>query len=194
MVAEVDLDVYINQSVRDYKAQGKQEGDTCFTYASATVLHLAMKRIHGRQGKIPTFRGLKDEMIDHFGEKASNIKTVLEKRCKYRLRYKKVDLKGAVEAVASSRPVIATCKLTLDEWDRFKEFFETNREGILTNKEIDITTRPSNPEKFGHAVVLTSFNSEYLRLLNSGGFDWGDNGFFKVQNAHVLGFKFYDVY
>ena len=86
MVAEVDLDVYINQSVRDYKAQGKQEGDTCFTYASATVLHLAMKRIHGRQGKIPTFRGLKDEMIDHFGEKASNIKTVLEKRCKYRLR------------------------------------------------------------------------------------------------------------
>ena len=106
------------------------------------MLHLTMKRIHGRQGKIPTFRGLKDEMIDHFGEKASNIKTVLEKRCKYRLRYKKVDLKGAVEAVASSRPVIATCKLTRKEWGRFKEFFETNRKGILTNKEIYITTRP----------------------------------------------------
>ena len=195
LLADVDLDVYINQSVRDYEAQAKQEGQTCFAHASATVLHLTMKRIHGRQGKIPDFEELKNEMIGHFGKEAAVIKTVLEKMCnKYRLRYKQVDLKGAMEAVASSRPVIAAFWLTLDEWGRFDEFFETNRKGILTKKKINITARPSNSDTFGHAVVLTSFNGEHLRLLNSKGFHWGDNGFFKVQNADVLGFKFYDVY
>ena len=195
LLADVDLDVYINQSVRDYEAQAKQEGQTCFAHASATVLHLTMKRIHGRQGKIPDFEELKNEMIGHFGKEAAVIKTVLEKMCnKYRLRYKQIDLKGAIEAVASSRPVVATFGLTLNEWGRFYKFFETNGKGILTKRVIDITARPENPKGFGHAVVLTSFKSEYLRLLNSKGSDWADNGFFKVQNADVLGFKFYDVH
>ena len=195
LLANVDLDVYINRSVRDYEAQEKQEGNTCYAHASATVLHLIMKRIHGRRGKIPTFDELKDEMIGHFGKKASSIGEALERMCrKYHLRYEPVGLKGAMEAVASSRPVIATFKLTGKEWDRFKNFFKTNGKGILTKKEIDITARPSKPERFGHAVVLTSFNSEYLRLLDSRGSDWADSGFIKVQNAEVLGFKFYEVY
>ena len=182
-------------SVRGYKAKEKQEGNTCYAHASATVLHLTMKRIHGRRGKIPTFDELKDEMIGHFGKEAYSIGEALERMCrKYHFRYKPVDLKGAMEAVASSRPVVATFKLTRKEWDRFKEFFITNGKGILTKKEIDITARPSNPKRFGHAVVLTSFNSEYLRLLDSRGSDWADSGFIKVQNADVLGFKFYDVY
>ena len=204
LLADVDLDVYINQSVRDYEAQEKQEGHTCYAHASATVLHLTMKRIYGGhygtrwyffQQPIPTFKELKDEMIGKFGKEAFSITKALDEMCKnYHLRYKRVDVKGAMEAVASSRPVIATFKLTRKEWDRFKEFFITNGKGILTKKEIDITARPSNPKRFGHAVVLTSFNSEYLRLLDSRGSDWADSGFIKVQNADVLGFKFYDVY
>ena len=195
LLADVDLDAYINQSVRDYEAQAEQEGHTCYAHASATVLHLTMKRIHGPENDVPTFVELKDEMIGQFGKEAFSITTALKKMCqKYHLRYKPVDLKGAMEAVASSRPVVATFKLTRKEWDRFKEFFITNGKGILTKKEIDITARPSNPKRFGHAVVLTSFNSKYLRLLDSRGPDWADNGFIKVQNADVLGFKFYDVY
>ena len=198
LLADVDLDVYINQSVRDYEAQEKQEGHTCYAHASATVLHLTMKRIYGghyQQQPIPTFKELKDEMIGKCGKKAYSITKALGEMCKnYNLRYKRVDVKGAMEAVASSRPVIATFKLTRKEWDRFKEFFITNGKGILTKKEIDITARPSNPKRFGHAVVLTSFNSEHLRLLDSRGSDWADSGFIKVQNADVLGFKFYDVY
>ena len=195
LLADVDLDVYINQSVRDYEAQEEQEGHTCYAHASATVLHLTMKRIYGPENDVPTFVELKDEMIGQFGKEAFSITTALKKMCKkYHLRYKPVDLKGAMEAVASSRPVVATFKLTRKEWDRFKEFFITNGKGILTKKEIDITARPSNPKRFGHAVVLTSFNSEYLRLLDSRGSDWADSGFIKVQNADVLGFKFYDVY
>ena len=195
LLADVDLDVYINKSVRDYEAQEEQEGETCYAHASATVLHLTMKRIHGRRGKIPTFDVLRDEMIGQFGKRAYSITKALDEMCKnYHLYYEPVNLEGAMKAVASSRPVIATFKLTLKERDKFKEFFKTNGKGILTKKEIDITARPSNSKKSGHAVVLTSFNSEYLRLLDSRGSDWADNGFIKVQNADVLGFQFYDVY
>ena len=194
LLADVDLDVYINQSVRDYEAQEKQEGHTCYAHASATVLHLTMKRIHGPENDVPTFVELKDEMIGKFGKEAYSITKALDEMCEnYNLRYKPVDVKGAMEAVASSRPVIATFKLNRDEWGRFKEFFITNGKGILTEKEINVA-RPSNPKRFGHAVVLTSFNSEYLRLLDSRGSDWADKGFIKVQNADVLGFQFYDVY
>ena len=64
----------------------------------------------------------------------------------------------------------------------------------MTKKKIDITARPQETPDFGHAVVLTSFDSECLRLLNSGGENWGDMGFFRVENADVLGLKFIDVY
>ena len=112
LLADVDLDVYINQSVRDYEAQEKQEGHTCYAHASATVLHLTMKRIYGGhygtrwyffQQPIPTFKELKDEMIGKFGKEAYSITKVLDEMCKkYHLRYKPVDVKGAMEAVAQA--------------------------------------------------------------------------------------------
>ena len=64
----------------------------------------------------------------------------------------------------------------------------------MTKKEIDITKRRPKTPDFGHAVVLTSFDSECLRLLNSWGENWADMGFFRVEKADVLGLKFIDVY
>lgn len=54
--------------------------------------------------------------------------------------------------------------------------------------------RPSSSATSGHAVVLTSYNSECLRLMNSWGENWADRGFFKVEKAEVLGLEFIDVY
>ena len=199
MLASVNIDFYINQEVKDYKAKRKQEGETCYAEAAATVLHLSMTRIRGREGGCPDFYTLRDEIVKEFdAEKypdgVSTIR-VLEKMCpKYRLQCKRVDHKGAMEAVTSSRPVVATFRLTEDEWDSFEDFYESNPKGILTKKDTDITVRPPKTPDFGHAVVLTSFDSECLRLLNSWGEDWGDMGFFRVQKADVLGLQFIDVY
>ena len=76
----------------------------------------------------------------------------------------------------------------------FDEFYEGNPKGILTKEEINITARPPDTSTTGHTVVLTSFDTECLRLLNSYGDDWADSGFFRVQKADVLGFQFIDVY
>ena len=198
MLASVNIDFYINQEVKDCKAK-LQEGDTCAANAAATVLHLSMTRIRGREGGCPDFCTLRDEIVKEFDPEKypKGVRTirVLEKMCpKYRLWCKQVNHKEAMQAVASSRPVVATFRLTEKEWDIFEEFYESNPKGILTKKEIDITARCPKTPDFGHAVVLTSFDSECLRLLNSGGEDWGDMGFFRVENADVLGLTFIDVY
>ena len=195
MLASVDLDLYINQNVRGYKAKGEQEGGTCYANASATVLHLSMKRILGREGGYPDFYKLREEFINRFGSDGANTLLVLQKMCpKYRLHCQKVDPMGAMKAITSSRPVVARFRLTDHEWDSFGAFFQRNPKGILTKREIDITARPPNTPLGGHAVVLTSFDSESLRLLNSWGEDWADMGFFRVENADVLGLEFIDVY
>ena len=198
MLASVNIDFYINQEVKDCKAK-LQEGDTCAANAAATVLHLSMTRIRGREGGCPDFCTLRDEIVKEFDPEKypKGVRTirVLEKMCpKYRLWCKQVNHKEAMQAVASSRPVVATFRLTEKEWDSFEDFYESKPKGILTKKEIDITARPQETPDFGHAVVLTSFDSECLRLLNSGGEDWGDMGFFRVENADVLGLTFIDVY
>ena len=172
LLVSVKLDVYINQTLEGYKAKKKQDGGTCYANAAATVLHLAMSRILGRQGGYPDFYKLRQDLIDCSDRKGTTSTLyVLQEICpKYYLRCKKVDLKGTMEAITSSRPVVARFRLTEYEWERFDDFFESNPEGILTKKEIDITARLPNVLTDGHAVVLTSFNSECLRLLNS----WGD--------------------
>ena len=209
-IVSVDLDLYINREVKGYKAKKGQEEneETCYAHASATVLHLSMRRILGRVGSYPDFEELKDEFINRFGKGGASTFSVLREMCpKYRLQCKKVDLEGAMKAITSSRPVVATFRLTEHEWANFDEFYKGNPKGILTKKKLTAnktaplpnsppSQQPSlpNTSTTGHAVVLTSFDSECLRLLNSYGEEWADSGFFRVQKADVLGFQFIDVF
>ncbi|PFX11308.1 hypothetical protein AWC38_SpisGene25043, partial [Stylophora pistillata] len=134
---------------------------------------------------------------DHFGSHGANTLEVLSQMCpKYRMHCKKVDLKGAMKTITSSRPVVARFRLTEDEWVKFQTFFrkDDDEDRILTKKDTDITARAPNTRTSGHAVVLTSFDSKSLRLLNSWGPKWAYKGFFRVQNADLLGLEFIDVY
>jgi len=194
MLSTVDLDLYINKSNDRFGAK-RQHGGTCYANASAAVLHLAMMRIKGRDGGYPDFFELRSELIAKYGEDgAPTMKVLIEVCPKYRLRCKEVDAVGAMKAVSAKRPVVAIFYLSGAQWDQFSQFYKENRKGILTRSYLDSkhhsTTKPS-----GHAVVLTSYDAESLRLMNSWGHKWADNGFFRVQNADVLpGLKFFDVF
>lgn len=195
VLSSVSLDIYINHSTQGFKSP-KQIGGTCYANAAATVLHLAMHRIVGRDGGYPMFQDLKNEMIEIYGTEGANTKKVLERMCpKFRLHVKKVGFKGALCAVAAKRPVLATFQLTGRQWDAFSIFFNYNPKGVLTEKELDKYYNvqfPSGPG--GHAVVLTSYQIKSLFFMNSWGWEWGDNGFFRVANSKVLNCEFYDVY
>ncbi|XP_067024303.1 uncharacterized protein [Acropora muricata] len=193
LLSSVDLDVYINQANDSFGAK-EQEKETCYANASAAVMHLAMQRIIGRDGGYPNFFELREKLIAKYGEYGASTKKVLEEICPdYRLQCETVDAIGAMEAISAKRPVVATFHLTGAQWDQFDKFFKESPRGILTRSYLD-SKHVSTSDAGGHAVVLTSYDAESLRLMNSWGDDWADQGFFRVQNSDVLGLKFVDVF
>ena len=164
-LSSVDLDIYINKANEGFGAK-TQYGGTCYANATAAVLHLAMKRIVRRDGGYPDFFELRRELIDKHGKDKARTMEVLEKICpKYRLQCQKVDAVGAMKAVSAKRPVVARFSLTEAQWDQFRQFYKKNPKGILTRAYLNSTQQHSTSDRFGHAVVLTSYDAESLRLI-----------------------------
>ena len=177
----------------------KQSKETCYAYAAASVLHLAMMRIVGREGGNLTLKEVRDDLIAAYGTKGEDTNKVLQEVCpKYRLHCTdlKGDIKKALKAVSKKRPVLARLQGTEAEFAYLRKYFDKQRRGIFTEKEFNdlLKKRPSGQKLIGHAVVLTSYNSTGLRFMNSWGSDWGDSGFFWVSSAKVFNMKFTDVY
>ena len=194
ILSSVDLDIYINKASHEFTAKEQVEA-TCYANASAAVLHLAMKRIVGRDGGYPDFFELRDELIAKYGEHGAPTIKVLQEVCPtYRLQCKKVDANGAIKAISAKRPVVARFYLTGAQWDQFYWFYEANPKSILTRSMLNLECHSTSTPPHGHAVVLTSYDAESLRLMNSEGDHFADNGFFRVQNADVLGLEFVDVF
>ena len=193
LLSSVDLDVYISRLNDSFGAK-TQRGGTSYANAAAAVMHLAMKRIIGRDGGYPDFFELREKLIAKYGEDGAFTKNVLEEMCPdYRLQCQTVNAIGAMEAISAKRPVVATFHLTGAQWDQFVKFYCKNPRGILTRSYLD-SKHVSRSDAGGHAVVLTSYDADSLRLMNSWGDDWADQGFFRVQNSDVLGLKFVDVF
>ena len=194
MLTKVDLDLYINKSNDGFGAK-RQHEETCYANACASVLHLAMQRIIGRDGGYPDFFELRRELIAKYGEHGASTRKVLEAICpKYRLECKDVNAIDAMEAVSAKRPVVARFYLSGAQWDQFSQFYKENPKGILTRSYLD-SKHHSESKPGGHAVVLTSYDAQSLCLMNSWGDDWANNGFFRVQNANTLPrLTFFDVF
>ena len=136
-------------------------------------------------------------MIEKYGKDGAPTIKVLEEICPtYRLQCQKADAIGAMKAISQKRPVVSRFYLTGAQWDQFYQFYEDNPYGILTRSYLDSKHLYPTSDPGGHAVVLTSYDAESLRLMNShpNGDGWADNGFFRVQNSDVLGLEFVDVF
>ena len=193
ILSSVDLDIYVNQASEGFGAKEQDEA-TCYANASAAVLHLAMKRIIERDGGYPDFFELRRKLIAKYGQRGASTIEVLNEVCPtYRLQCQKVDAIDAMKAISAKRPVVARFYLTGAQWDQFSQFYKENPKGILTRSYLDLKHH-STSDPGGHAVVLMSYDAESLRLMNSWGDDWADNGFFRVQNSDVLRLEFVDVF
>lgn len=183
-----------------------QKGGTCYAHAVSTVLLLASKRVVGYQpsdklkvqlagGGLLTFSSVLKMVVKTYGDKGANTKQVLTEYCKmFRFHCREVDEEGARNALNKQRPVVATFSLYDNQWNVFEHFWHTKREQKRVMKAEDLPTGKSGKGDGGHAVSLISHGKDGLRFLNSWGTNWGDGGFFRVQNGQVLQMTFYDVF
>ena len=136
IIAKVSLATYINQTNADFKAV-EQEGETCCANAVAAVLHLAMQRIVKREGGVPDFDVIRQQIVGKYGENAIT-RVVLENVCpKYRLHFRTtVDETGARKAVNERRPVVTIFRWYKQERSKFRRFFRNNKKGILKGADL----------------------------------------------------------
>jgi hypothetical protein len=135
---KVPLATYINQANANFRPKEQEEGE-CYAHAIATVFHLAMHRIEGREGGHPEFDKIRDRLVAEYGMEGAKTEKVLEKVCpEYRLHYHKVKEDGARKAINERRPVLARFSWHSGQIDKFDTFFENNPKGIL--KKSDIAT------------------------------------------------------
>ena len=136
LLGKVPLATYINQQNANFEPQ-QQEGFTCYANAIAAVFYLAMQRIIGREGGIPDFNEIRDDLITKYGVNGANTESVLKlARCKYRLRVREVDERGARKAINKRRPVVAKFRLYKEQWTKFEEFYKRTPKGILTRDDV----------------------------------------------------------
>ena len=137
VIGKVPLADYINLSNEAFEPKA-QEKQTCYANATATVLHLAMNRIVGREGGIPTFEDIYQRIVDEYGKSSAHTKDVLEKVCKeYRLQYRTVDEIGARKAINERRPVIFRFSLYERQRVKFKYFYKNNPKKILKKSDLE---------------------------------------------------------
>ena len=137
VIGKVPLAEYINLTNEAFEPKA-QEDQTCYAYATAAVLHLAMNRIVGREGGIPRFEDVCDRIVDEFGKNRAHTEKVLEKVCpEYRLHFRTVDETGARKAINKRRPVIARFSIYQKQRVKFKNFFVMTPKQILHGSDIE---------------------------------------------------------
>lgn len=137
LLEKVPLATYINQNNADFKPKN-QKGGTCYANAIATVIHLAMHHIVGREGGIPKFSDIRQRITDEFGVESGITEEVLEMVCpKYRLHFQEISEEEARQAINERRPVLAKFWLYRKEWDRFSEFYKKTPTKILERSHLN---------------------------------------------------------
>ena len=194
LIASTKLDYYVNSNINETKAGDQGNKKTCYSNAMAATICLASARVYTR--KPLEFLDVRNKLENKYGKNGIDLyKALNESLGQYKLKYKPIDEeKEARKAIIETRPCLAVFQLTSMQKENFKEFFQTNPKGILTKEILNKPRNSINNEKFSHSVVLTHISKNYLKFLNSWGTDWGDNGYFKVENANVLNCEFIDIY
>jgi hypothetical protein len=191
--------------IEEVEPENQGDENICWQYALSTVIYLATARVFGR--KLEKFEEIRKKVAMIKNEiykgsiKRSNFLKIAQRivgHKYFKLRAQKIENPDqARKAVMEGRPCLCFFSLMKESWETFKNFFNNkeNSKSILTK---DIIRRNNNGRKkgrIGHAVVFISIEDNCLKFLNSYGKDWGDNGYFRVENEEVLdNLTFFDIF
>ena len=175
------------KNIRSSFLPHKQIGGTCYAYATAAAIHMSLRRIIGLEYGYLPFEWIKDSIIQCYGE-CGEPRNILKRYCN-RLRPLKFSCclhEDVVRDFISIGPSVMSFSLTNMEWKQFSFFFETNPTGVLQNDTI-IRCKNIDRKYDGHTVVIVGVEPDgSLKILNSWGSSFADNGFFRIQSVKAL--------
>ena len=195
-IANTVIDTMNQELIDEFKAI-EQKGNTCYANAISVAMFMLSDKICGR--KKLNYNKIRNQVIvkkkEYRKSSTFNILNLFlkEKKEEYKIECKICSEEEAKQAILKARPCIVRFALTQKQWNIFNNFFIENPQGILTKKIME-TINDNNNEKTGHAAVLTHIEKGCLKILNSYGDQWGDNGYFRVENGEVLDMKFCEIF
>lgn len=194
LLSLTSINNYVNSEViNKFKAEKQYKG-TCYANAISAAICISSAKIIGRD-KLDFFN-IREILINKYGLNGAYTFRVLDEfLVNYHLHHKIVNENGARKAIMKNWPCVAKYNINERQFQNFLRFFNNHPRDILTKKIVNEPNGYPNGKRIhGHAVVLTHISKDYLKFLNSWGTDWGDNGYFKVENADVLGIEFSEIY
>ena len=198
IIGNIELKTYLNNSIDNFKPKD-QIYETCYAYASATAIHLSLISREGEEAQLRhPFEVIKNDLISKYGYHGANTEDLLKVELKrYKLKYKEVNESEARMAIKNKYLCVTSFRDKNIISRKYKKFFRDHPKGILTKEElnkIEVGKTTDDNKNFGHAVVLVGASGP-LKFLNSWGENWGDSGFFKIDNSKIFKtMKFYKIY
>ena len=196
IITDTVIDSMTQDLIDEFKAI-KQEGETCYANAIAVGLYMLSDKILEKNYDYKKLRNIIIKKKSQY--KKSNTFNILniflsQYKKRFKIKCKKVSEEDARKAVIDTRPCIVRFGLTNKQWKIFDEFYKNNPKGVLTKDKINVDDN-ADSKKSGHAAVLTHIEKDgCLKILNSYGSQWGDEGYFRVKNGDVLDMKFCEIY
>ena len=194
LLSSTSINNYVNSEVINKFEAKKQNKGTCYANAISAAICISSAKIIGRPPL--DFFHIREILINKYGFNGAYTFRVLDEfLVNYHLHHNIINENKARKAIMKNWPCVAKFNINERQFENFIRFFENHPKDILTKKIVNQPNEyPEGEKKYGHAVVLTHISKGYLKFLNSWGNDWGDNGYFKVENADVLGIEFSEIY
>ena len=197
-IGNIELKTYLNNSIDNFGPKRQILG-TCYAYALATAIHLSLISREGAEAQLKyPFEKIKNDLVARYGYHGAKPQNLLENELKeYKLKYQEVKESEAREAIKNKFLCFTIFYDKKIISRKYQQFFRKNPKEILTKEKLDeikVTKANDDNEGFGHAVVLIGASGP-LKFLNSYGEDWGDGGFFRIENSNVFAtMKFFVIY
>ena len=200
LISNIKLNEYITFYNKEHRINERQASRICWCHSLSKVIEYAGHRIY--RGKYlqkypyPVFSALRDFLVNEYkrkGKSDKKMKRILNEILpSFFLRYSycnNIEEDKIKIALMKGRPLVLTFGLYAKQWANFKDFFDKNKTGILTEDILskDIPDNLIQKEKnAGHAVLLIEYNENGFVCLNSWGKNFGDNGKFTIRNINIL--------
>lgn len=204
IIGDAFLDRLVYENYK-FDAKDQDKKPECWAYAISTSIYLSSIRVFGR--KIKSFDNIKKEVIKIKNDKYPNI--VVKKSnfeeivstivSNFSLKAKKIEPDEARISIMKGRQCLCYFWLFKEEMNNLNMFFldKKNKKKIITRKKIMSINNKNNKNIVpkGHVVVLISIEENCLKILNSYGKDYGDNGYFRIKDHKSLrDMQFIEIY